>query len=299
VASTKNRQRAQARAKLERQMARRAAQARRRRQIQAIIGIVLAVVVVVGGATWIIWSNIDHSKKKSKASASTTPTPGACSFTKAAAGNTNLKDVGTPSTSVARSGTQALTLATTQGEIDIQLDVTHAPCNSASFAYLAGKKFFDNSACHRLASNPPMLQCGDPTGSGSGGPTYTVNDENLPTGKNPTYPKGTVAVANTGSANTGSSQFFIMYKDSSLAASYTVLGKVTKGLDVVQKVANGGDDGAYQSSAGGGHPKIAITIKTARAGTVVPGTPTPTPTATATASATPSTKPSSTASAAG
>jgi peptidyl-prolyl cis-trans isomerase B (cyclophilin B) len=284
VASTKNRQRAQARAKLERQMARRAAQARRRRQIQAIIGIVLAVVVVVGGATWIIWSNIDHSKKKSKASASTTPTPGACSFTKAAAGNTNLKDVGTPSTSVARSGTQALTLATTQGEIDIQMDVTHAPCNSASFAYLAGKKFFDNSPCHRLASNPPMLQCGDPTGTGTGGPTYTVNDENLPTGKNPTYPKGTVAVANTGSKNSGSSQFFIMYKDSDLTASYTVLGTVTKGMDVVQKVANGGDDGSLDPSPGGGKPKIPITIKTAVAGKVEDTSASASPSASASAS---------------
>jgi peptidyl-prolyl cis-trans isomerase B (cyclophilin B) len=298
VASTKQRHRAQARAKLERQMAHRAASARRRRQVQAIVGIVLAVIVVAGGTTWLIWSNTDHSKKKTTAAA--TPTAGACSFTKAAAtSGSKLKDVGTPSTTVARSGTQTLALNTSLGEIDIKMDVTHAPCNSASFAYLAGKKFFDNSPCHRLASNPPMLQCGDPSGTGTGGPTYTVNDENLPTGKNPTYPKGTVAVANTGSKNTGSSQFFIMYKDSDLTASYTVLGTITKGMDVVQKVAAGGDDGSLDPSPGGGKPKIPITVKTATAGSVTPSSPAPTPTATATASATPSTKPTDTASASG
>ena len=285
MASTKQRQRAQARAKLERQMARRAASARRRRQIQAIVGIVLAVIVVAGGTTWLIWSNTDHSKKKTKAAASATPTAGACSFTKAAAASgSKLKDVGTPGTTVPRSGSQTLTLNTSLGEIDIKMDVTHAPCNSASFAYLAGKKFFDNSPCHRLASNPPMLQCGDPTGTGTGGPTYTVNDENLPTGKNPTYPKGTVAVANTGSKNSGSSQFFIMYKDSDLTASYTVLGTVTKGMDVVQKVANGGDDGSLDPSPGGGKPKIPITIKTAVAGKVEDTSASASPSASASAS---------------
>lgn len=286
MASTKQRQRAQARAKLERQMAKRAAQARRRRQVQAIVGIVLAVIVVAGGTTWLIWANTDHSKKKAKAaaSASAAPAAGACSFTKAAAGNSKLKDVGMPSTTVPRSGTQLLTLNTTRGEIDIQMDVTHAPCNSASFAYLAGKKFFDNSPCHRLASNPPMLQCGDPTGSGQGGPTYTVNDENLPTGKKVTYPKGTVAVANTGQKNTGSSQFFIMYKDSDLPASYTVLGTITKGLDVVQKVAAGGDDGSMDPSPGGGKPKLPITIKTATAGKVDASAASASPTASASGS---------------
>jgi peptidyl-prolyl cis-trans isomerase B (cyclophilin B) len=285
VASTKQRQRAQARAKLERQMARRAASARRRRQIQAIVGIVLAVIVVAGGTSWLIWANTDHGKKKTKAAASTTPAAGACSFTKAAAASgSKLKDVGTPSTTVPRSGSQTLTLNTSLGEIDIKMDVAHAPCNSASFAYLAGKKFFDNSPCHRLASNPPMLQCGDPTGTGTGGPTYTVNDENLPTGKNPTYPKGTVAVANTGSKNSGSSQFFIMYKDSDLTASYTVLGTVTKGMDVVQKVANGGDDGSLDPSPGGGKPKIPITIKTAVAGKVEDTSASASPSASASAS---------------
>lgn len=285
MASTKQRQRAQARAKLERQMARRAASARRRRQIQAIVGIVLAVIVVAGGTSWLIWANTDHSKKKAKAAASATPTAGACSFTKAAAASgSKLKDVGTPSTTVPRSGSQTLTLNTSLGEIDIKMDVTHAPCNSASFAYLAGKKFFDNSPCHRLASNPPMLQCGDPSGTGTGGPTYTVNDENLPTGKNPTYPKGTVAVANTGSKNSGSSQFFIMYKDSDLTASYTVLGTVTKGMDVVQKVANGGDDGSLDPSPGGGKPKIPITVKTAVAGKVEDTSASASPSASASAS---------------
>ncbi len=83
-----------------------------------------------------------------------------------------------------------------------------------------------------------MLQCGDPTGTGSGGPGYAFNDENL---AGATYPAGTVAMANAG-PDTNGSQFFFTWKDTTLAPDYTPFGTVTGGLDVLQKIAAAGDD---------------------------------------------------------
>lgn len=274
MASTRNRQRALARAKLERQMTRRAEAARRRRQIQATIGIIVAAVLVIGGATWLILANTGHDKKaKSKNSATS---QSACKYTKAPADelsqNKDLKDVGVPKAADApHNGTASMAIATNVGEIDVKLDPVKAPCNSYSFSYLAGKKFFDNSSCHRLtlaSTGLSVLQCGDPSGTGKGGPTYTVNDENLPSAAaKPTYPAGTVAVANTGSANSGSSQFFIVYADTSLPAKYSVVGTVTKGLDLVQNVAKAGVTPADPSKPGDGAPKQAVKISTLRVST--------------------------------
>ena len=135
------------------------------------------------------------------------------------------------------------------------LDRAKAPCTVNSFTYLAGKKYFDNTPCHRLttAANFGVLQCGDPGGSGSGGPGYSFADE---LDKNGKYTKGVLAMANSG-PNTNGSQFFIVYKDTQLAPNYTIFGTVTKGLDVVEKVAKGGTQ-----SGEDGKPKTAISLKT-------------------------------------
>ena len=112
-----------------------------------------------------------------------------------------------------------------------------APYTTFSFEYLARKKYFDATKCHRLTtSGIYVLQCGDPTGTGSGGPGYQFQDENL-TGA--TYPAGTIAMANAGPGTNGS-QFFIVYKDTQLPPSYTPWGKVTAGLDIVQGIAKAG-----------------------------------------------------------
>ncbi len=97
-----------------------------------------------------------------------------------------------------------------------------------------------------------MLQCGDPTGTGSGGPGYKFNDENL-TGA--TYPQGTVAMANAG-PNTNGSQFFLVYKNTTLAPSYTPFGRIVGGLNVIQKVAAAGTT----NGTGDGHPKDKVVI---------------------------------------
>lgn len=270
MASSRNRQRALARAKLERQMARRAAAARKRRQVLAIVGIVVAVIVVGGGTGVLVWANSgsDDGKTKAAAKPSATATAAASCYTKATAQQgQKLTDVGMPSNSdVPKSGTQDMTITTNRGELGVTLDTAKAPCNVNSFSYLAGKKFFDNTKCHRLttkASGLEVLQCGDPSGTGAGGPTYTVKDENLPKGKKPTYPAGTVAVANTGKPGTGSSQFFIVYGDSNLPASYSVIGHVTKGLDTVKAVAKKGVSGP-NAAKGDGAPKEKVTISSLR-----------------------------------
>lgn len=269
-------------------MARRAAAARKRRQRLAITGIVVAVLVVFGGGGAIAWAQLGGKKS---AKPKSTAAADACYTKAASSGNTNLKDVGMPKGADApKTGTASMTITTNVGTIDVALEPTKAPCNVYSYAYLASKKFFDNTTCHRLtlkASGLEVLQCGDPSGTGSGGPTYTVKDENLPTKAKVTYPAGTVAVANTGSAHTGSSQFFIVYGDSKLPASYSVIGHITKGLNVVKKVAAAGvkttaspSANASPSPASDGAPKMSVKIKTLR----VTQNPSATPSADASAS---------------
>ncbi|MDT5038411.1 MAG: peptidyl-prolyl cis-trans isomerase [Micromonosporaceae bacterium] len=269
-------QRAAARARLEREMTLRAEVAQRRRRTQAVIGAGAAVLVVAVGVVLLVTLTGNDKKKSStaspgaSASASAAASPTSCSWkptvdpsaSPAPAPNPNAKDVGTPpATGEPRAGTQTMTIDANVGKIVVQVDTEHAPCTAASFTYLASKKFFNNSPCHRMTSGAlSVLQCGDPTGTGGGGPTYQFADENLPTGKRPAYPQGTVAMANAG-AGTNGSQFFIVYKDSELPADYTVFGKITAGLDVVQKVAAAGITPSDPSNPGDGKPKMAVTIK--------------------------------------
>ena len=290
-----NRQRAAARARLEREMAARAEAARRKRVLQARIGAGVAAVLVIGAVVWIIAAAAGGSGNSStttpaanngcqwgdalaglptpepdpsgSASASSSASPGASPTRSLPAG---IKDVGTPPTNVPRSGFQVLTFETNLGDVKVQMDLSKTPCTAASMAYLVGKSFYDNSTCHRLVAQIFALQCGDPSGTGSGGVTYQVADENLPTGKLPAYHTGDVAMANIGSANTNGSQFFFIFDNSQLQGNYTLWGHVIQGLDIVKKVGAGGDDGAFEGNgqAGGGHPKIGLTFKKVTAGPV-------------------------------
>jgi peptidyl-prolyl cis-trans isomerase B (cyclophilin B) len=263
VARTKDRQRALARAKVERQNARRAAEARRKRQIQAGTVAGIALVLLVLGALWFS-GVLKPDKAKPTADCSWTSAPGA-----------DAKDVGRPPTSkISKAGTQTMTITTNQGTIDVVIDDTRTPCTAASLTFLAGKNFFDNTRCHRLTNAGIfVLQCGDPTGTGRGGPGYRFEDENLPANvpasEDPAsppaasskvlYPAGTVAMANSGS-DTNGSQFFIIYKDSQLSPKYTRIGTVTRGLDVVEKVAAGGIAEGGQNGTDG-PPKTEVVIQ--------------------------------------
>ena len=150
-------------------------------------------------------------------------------------------------TVAAKSPAKTLTLTTNCGPIVISLLGTKAPITVTSIAALANAGYYNKSLCHRLTTEGIfVLQCGDPTASGSGSPTGWKGyiDENLPKVGAKNYPAGTVAMANSGPKTNGS-QFFLVYQDTQLGPDYTIWGKITKGLDLVQKI---GAVGAYQMS---------------------------------------------------
>jgi peptidyl-prolyl cis-trans isomerase B (cyclophilin B) len=178
---------------------------------------------------------------------------------------------GTPPSSAPRAGTVTLTLHTSQGDIPITMPRAKAPCTVASFAFLAGKGYFNATPCHRLTSADSLkvLQCGDPSGTGTGGPGYTIPDENptdlpsAPGGGASVYARGTVAMANTGQPHSGGSQFFLVYADSDLPPTYAVFGTVAmSGLQVLDKIAAAGV-GQGGQSAQDGPPATPVTITTA------------------------------------
>lgn len=139
-------------------------------------------------------------------------------------------------------GDVPVTLETSAGQISMTLTGERTPCTVESFVSLAQQQYFTNTTCHRLTTQDIyVLQCGDPTGSGRGGPGYTFADE-LDGGE--TYPAGTVAMANTGQPGTNGSQFFLVYADTKLPPSYTVFGKLSpEGLAVVEKIGQAGVEG--------------------------------------------------------
>ncbi|GGM03455.1 MULTISPECIES: peptidylprolyl isomerase [Micromonospora] len=269
MTSTRDRQRAAARARLEREMAERAAKARKRRQTQAVVGASAALLLVVAGTVWLATSLGGDDETEQTAG----PAAGKvqCAFTEVPADQRppTIKDVGMPPAEQPNTGTQTMTITTNLGPITAKVDRALVPCTAGSFTYLASKDFFDNSKCHRLVTEGiKVLQCGDPSATGkgwrdtdgTGGPSYRLAEENLPTDKRPPYPEGVIAMANSGQAGSTGSQFFIVYGDSPLDPNYTVVGTITGGMELVQEVAKAGDDKAFAEQAGGGHPKKEVVI---------------------------------------
>lgn len=166
------------------------------------------------------------------------------------------KEVDKPSGAAPAEGTTDVTIATSIGDLEATLDSVATPCTVNSFLSLAEQGYFDGTTCHRLtmpASGIAVLQCGDPSASGSGGPGYSYADEL--TGKEK-YPAGTLAMANAG-PDTNGSQFFIVYGDSQLPAGYTVFGSVdAAGTKLIADAA------AEGTTTGGvdGPPKVPVDI---------------------------------------
>jgi peptidyl-prolyl cis-trans isomerase B (cyclophilin B) len=149
------------------------------------------------------------------------------------------------------------TLITNCGNIVITTVGAKAPFTMTSIAALANGGYYDNSLCHRLTTQGLfVLQCGDPTATGRGGPQFTFPDENLPANTANNYPAGTVAMANSG-PNTNGSQFFLVYANTTLAPSYTIWGTITSGLDIVKAIAKAGAAGG----APDGKPAKTIAIQ--------------------------------------
>ena len=275
MAGSKERQRQRARERHERQREehrQRQQRLRKRLSIGAVVVLVLGLaaglaLVFAGGST-----PAAKSKPKATASASASSSASAvaepahhCSYTTTGAGKPSM-----PTASPDYNAGYTATINTNLGKIGITLLNSKATCTVNSFAHLAATNFFNNTQCWRVDNSNGiyMLQCGDPTATanaklscssstlGSGGPGYQFADENL---KGATYPAGTVAMAN-GGANTNGSQFFLVFKNTSLSPSYTPFGKITSGLDILQKVAKAGTSCSLSASVGGGVPKEKVII---------------------------------------
>jgi peptidyl-prolyl cis-trans isomerase B (cyclophilin B) len=272
VAGKKERQRKLARERYARQRARRAHRAHRWRLI-SIIAAACAAVVLLGGAAYLTFGNGSGSptaaataNPTASPTAAPTPTPAPtpslaaqpathCTYT---ASGTAARKVGVPPAKPAfKAAKYQATIKTNRGTIVLDLLNHKATCTVNSFLYLAAKKYFNSTPCHRLTTaGIYVLQCGDPTGTGSGGPGYKFADENLTGAK---YTQGTVAMANSGPGTNGS-QFFLVYRNSlTLPASYTPFGEIVSGLGIIQNVAKAGTDNS--NGNGDGHPKEKVTIE--------------------------------------
>jgi peptidyl-prolyl cis-trans isomerase B (cyclophilin B) len=282
LAGSRERERRRARERYERARELRLARQRKLRQrfgiglaVACVIGLIAGLTIAfTGGGTPKASPSASASAKASSSPSSTTTAAASAAAVKEPATHctyTQTSSTGKPSMPTASPNYKAAytaTINTNLGKIVINLLNSKATCTVNSFVHLAETNFWNNTQCHRVSNSDGlyMLQCGDPTAAasqklscssttlGTGGPGYSFDDENL-TGA--TYKAGTVAMANSG-ANTNGSQFFLVFKDTTLSPSYTPFGTITSGLDILQKVANAGTSCTF--SAGGGVPKEKVVI---------------------------------------
>lgn len=285
MSGSKERQRRLARERFERQHQRRIEHQHKIRQRTAIAGSAVAVVAIAVGAYFLfgVSSSKPAASATSKPAASASPSPSKAILPPATPLATVPKgapktppathctykpkppaarNVGQPPARPDSSAKSQATIVTNQGTVVVDLLNSQAPCTVNSFVYLAKKGYFNNTPCPRLVNaGIYVLQCGDPTGTGSGGPGYEFANENT---KGATYPSGTLAMANAG-AGTNGSQFFIVYAgEGGLQPNYTPFGAVVKGLDIVRKIAEAGNDNS--NPAGGGKPLKKVTIEQVKIG---------------------------------
>ena len=165
-----------------------------------------------------------------------------------------------PNAGITESNKATISFTTNQGEIVIETTPSLAPLTVNAIAALAQKNYFDKTICHRLTTEGIyVLQCGDPTGTGTGGPGFNIPDENLPEAVENNYPAGTVAMANAGPGTSGS-QFFLVYQDTTLGPDYTIWGSITSGLDILKTIASAGVVGGGADGA----PVTGVTIESTK-----------------------------------
>lgn len=268
--------RAAAQQELERQIALREKNARRR-NLLTIVGSVLGVVLLVAGGVlvWRLTSGDDDASNEAASPTTQIQGDGTTLPDGRAEALPATVDCGyTPSGEPAKPAqaprgegidttveTVSMSMETDRGPIGLTLNNAESPCTVNSFVSLASQGYFDGTTCHRMTAAPgslEVLQCGDPSGTGTSGPGYQFADEfprdqyadddpalDFPV----TYPRGTLAMANAGPGTNGS-QFFIVYGDSQLPPRYTVFGSIDEtGLETVDAIAaagtaDGGQDGA-------------------------------------------------------
>ena len=256
--------------------------AEKSKPIKVALAAAVAIVVIVAGIWFLATRSSDEeitaSDETTEATTPETPEMEPLAMTRAQplpetvtceypeAGEAS-RDAGTPPTeNIPTTGTLNVTLATNQGEIGMELDRTTAPCTVNAIEHLVDNGYYDDTVCHRLTTSGIfVLQCGDPSGAGSGGPGFQFANE-YPTDElegeatSPViYPRGSIAMANAG-ADTNGSQFFLNYEDSPLAPNYTYFGQISEeGLATLDGIAETGVEGG----AGDGAPAEEVRIETA------------------------------------
>ncbi|MBP2708066.1 peptidylprolyl isomerase [Microbispora sp. RL4-1S] len=251
--------------------------ARRNAVIGTSVGVLVVIAGVVGATTLIGGGDSTTTAAASPAASPAAsanaeaagqpkpydPSTGTCGYV-ADKGSGQIKDVGLPPEKVS-TAPATMTIKTNLGDIVAQLETQKAPCTVNSFKFLASKKYFDDTRCHRMGPSAfPILQCGDPLAKadgknptdGQGGPGYRFANENLAGAK---YTRGVLAMANSG-PDTNGSQFFIVFGDTGLSPDYTPFGTVTKGLEILDEVAKKGVIAA-PGGDGTGAPKQPVIIK--------------------------------------
>ena len=277
MVSQEQRRRQLAREKFLRQQQRRTVARRKTRMRNSVIASVLGV-ILIGSVAIYTTGVLKDDDNKANASSQTSPSAAATSkapdpCAKPAKGSVKkLSWKKEPAMTIDKSAKYTMNLATTCGDIGIALNASAAPHTVNSFNFLVGKGYLDHTKCHRLVTQGIyVLQCGDPTGTGTGGPGYTIPDENLKDKslKGQVYPAGTVAMANQYNSqtqkgrNSGGSQFFLVYQDSPLPADYTPFGTLTKdGMKVLKKIAAAGAEAA-DPTTGNTAPNATVVINKA------------------------------------
>jgi peptidyl-prolyl cis-trans isomerase B (cyclophilin B) len=270
-----DRQRKLARERYERQMQRRAQRSMRTRRWTAIsaAGIAVIVLAVIGYFVFAPTGGTPAAAPAHSATPAATPSSQApvatvepaasvshCSYISAPPA---ARKVGTPPATPAATAKYQATIRTNRGNIVIKLAAGRATCTVNSFVYLAGKDYFSNTKCHRLTtSGIYVLQCGDPSGTGTGGPGYRFANEVAGDAATASadFPAGTVAMAHSSEASSNGSQFFLVYKATTLPRDYTPFGTITSGLGVIQSVARAGVASAA-NGPGDGPPKESVVIE--------------------------------------
>lgn len=280
---TNEQRRQAAKRKLDRQLARRAERAKRRRWY-AVIGSAAAVVLVIGLVVLITVLGGDDGTDQADTAPSEQPVPSSAVQPALRAPaptrpeplpatvNCRYPDSGRPPAKpvqpppagpTSTEGTVGVTLETSAGTIPLTLDRGLAPCTVTSFVSLAQQGYYADTPCHRLTTGRGLevLQCGDPSGTGSGGPGYSFADETFP---GLSYGRGYLAMANSGQ-DTNGSQFFMIYGDAELPPDYTVFGTIAPaGLQVLDRVAEAGSNNANGPGDGAPHTPVqieAVTVK--------------------------------------
>jgi len=269
VASSR-RERELARKRVERQAQRRRELARRRRRRTIAVSSVLVTVLALVGVG-LAFALSGSSRSPSAAKPPATPATVTPSASPTAAKGTPVCDfVATPNSAGQgktaplppdrkTTGTHVLKLDTNRGPIALTLDGDRAPCTTTALLALVEQKYYDGTSCHRLTTQGIfVVQCGDPTGTGTGSPGFSQPEEGL---SGATYKRGTVAMAKGAPSHSTGAQFFLVYKDSPLPPQYTPVGTVTEGLPILDAVAAGGVKGGGSD----GPPAQPLELRTVRA----------------------------------